>query len=105
MPISILRYNHQTRDYRFVRDEHPSIQSLLQQDYSKVYFLKNFPGVDDGHTFEDMLRDTFFIRPSSTSKVSDNSSIIEAMKNDLSVTHIFGVYHLTQSKRKASDSN
>ena len=99
----MLKYNHQSRDYLFVRDEHSSIHSLLGQNYSKVYFIKHFPGVET-HKFEDLVEKTFFVRPSSTSKVSDSYTILQAMKNDLNVSHIFGVYHLSQSTRKPSDN-
>ena len=85
--VSILKFSDSTRDFKFMRDA-GNLNEILSKNYSKVYFIKNFPGLVD----QPINERTFFIRPNSISRVSDSISVINALKNDLEVSQIFGVY-------------
>ena len=60
---------------------------LLQHNYSSVYFIKDFPGQSQ----QELVQDTFFSRPTQTHTVNDAVSVVNAIKNDLRVSHVIGV--------------
>ena len=41
--VSTLQYDFQSKKYLFKRDKYSSLNEMLKQDFTKAYFIKNFP--------------------------------------------------------------
>ena len=41
--LSVLKYDHKIDDYATIKGKYTNIGQILGNQYSKVYFIKNFP--------------------------------------------------------------
>jgi hypothetical protein len=100
VPLSTLRYDQITRKYVFTKDETSEIQSLFENNMSKVYFIRNFPSIvkpENDTDSMDFIKSTFVTKPHMRYKMEDAYTIVNMMKQNLNVSHVVGFYELPEA--------
>ena len=93
-----MKYDYQTKEYKLYRDQYETIDDIVKpESASKVAFIRNFPPIKKAES-ESFLSQLFFMKPKSQVNGSEAFNALTAIKNDLSVSQIYGFYTLESEK-------